>query len=394
MKIAKLEDLHCDAGWRDFSFLKITTDDGLVGWSEYNESYGGAGITTTIRRFSQLLIGKDPRPVEQITATLYAVTRQAPGGVNQQAIAAIENALLDVKAKALGVPVYSLFGGPVRQQLPLYWSHCGGYRVRNPEMLGVEPVRKLDDLVALGRHVKERGFRALKTNIFRFDLNPPSMHQAGFARGSGFPELNADPVLLTSIADCLAAFRQGIGPEMGLHLDVNFNFKTEGFVKVARICEPFNLAWLEIDTFDPEGLRLIRDRACMPIASCESLFGRRQYRPFFENRSMDVAIVDVPWNGLAESVKIASMADAYEINCAPHNFYGHLATMMGAHLAAIIPNFAIMEADIDDVPWKDDLVTQIPMIERGVMAVPQGPGWGADVNEDALRAHPAKFPHS
>jgi len=394
MKIAKLEDLHCDAGWRDFSFLKITTDDGLVGWSEYNESYGGAGITTTIRRFSQLLIGKDPRPIEQITATLYAVTRQAPGGVNQQAIAAIENALLDVKAKALGVPVYSLFGGPIRQQLPLYWSHCGGYRVRNPEMLGVEPVRKLDDLVALGRHVKERGFRALKTNIFRFDLNPPSMHQAGFARGSGFPELNAEPVLLTSIADCLAAFRQGIGPEMGLHLDVNFNFKTEGFIKVARVCEPFNLAWLELDTFDPEGLRLIRDRASMPIASCESLFGRRQYRPFFEHRSMDVAIVDVPWNGLAESVKIASMADAYEINCAPHNFYGHLATMMGAHLAAIIPNFAIMEADIDDVPWKDDLVTQIPAIERGVMALPQGPGWGADVNEEALRAHPAKFPHS
>lgn len=394
MKIARIEDLHCDAGWRDFSFLKITTDDGLVGWSEYNESYGGAGITTTIRRMGPSLIGKDPRATEHITTTLYAITRQAPGGVNQQAIAAIENALLDVKAKALGIPVYSLFGGPVRQALPLYWSHCGGYRVRNPELLGVEPVRTLDDLVALGRHVKDRGFKALKTNIFRLDQNPPSMHQAGFARGAGFPELNADTVLLTSIADCLAAFRQGMGSEMGLYLDVNFNFKTEGFIKVAKVCEPFDLSWLEIDTFDPEGLRLIRDRARMPIASCESLFGRRQYRPFFENRSMDVAIVDVPWNGLAEAVKIASMADAYEINCAPHNFYGHLATMMGAHLAAIIPNFSIMEADIDDVPWKDELVTQVPAIEQGIMAVPRGPGWGADINEEALRAHPPRFPHA
>ena len=281
MKIAKIEDMHCDAGWRDFSFLKVTTDDGVVGWSEYNESYGGAGITTTIRRFSPSLIGKDPRAIELITTTLHAITRQAPGGVNQQAIAAIENALLDVKAKALGVPVYSLFGGPIRHELPLYWSHCGGYRVRNPEMLGVDPVRKLDDLVALGRHVKEQGFKALKTNIFRFDLNPPSMHQAGFARGTGFPELNAEPVLLTSIADCLAAFRQGMGPDMGLHLDVNFNFKTEGFIKVARVCEPFNLAWLEIDSFDPEGLRLIRDRARMPIASCESLFGREAIPAIF-----------------------------------------------------------------------------------------------------------------
>src|SRR4051812_42675390 len=149
MKIAKIEDLHCDAGWRDFSFLKVTCDSGIVGWSEYNESYGSAGLTTAIQRMAETLIGKDPRPTERITAALHATTRQAPGGINQQAIAAIENALLDAKAKHLGVPIYSLFGGPVRQQLPLYWSHCGGYRVRNPDILGVTPVRTLDDLVAL-----------------------------------------------------------------------------------------------------------------------------------------------------------------------------------------------------------------------------------------------------
>ncbi|HEV7602805.1 MAG TPA: mandelate racemase/muconate lactonizing enzyme family protein, partial [Bradyrhizobium sp.] len=107
MKIVRIEDLHCDAGWRDFSFLKITTDDGIVGWSEYNESYGSAGLTAVIRRLAQSLIGMDPRPIERITSTYYAVTRQAPGGINQQAMAAIENALLDVKAKALGVPVYA-----------------------------------------------------------------------------------------------------------------------------------------------------------------------------------------------------------------------------------------------------------------------------------------------
>ena len=192
MKIAKIEDLHCDAGWRDFSFLKITTDDGLVGWSEYNEGYGSAGLTAVIRRMAAGLIGQDPRPVERIMSMLYAITRQAPGGINQQAIAAIENALLDVKAKALGVPVYELFGGPVRDRLPLYWSHCGSYRFRNAEVMGVEPVRSLDDLVKLGKHVKERGFKALKTNIFRFDLEPPNMHQPGFGRTPGGPELNAD----------------------------------------------------------------------------------------------------------------------------------------------------------------------------------------------------------
>jgi galactonate dehydratase len=393
MKIVKIEDLHCDAGWRDFSFLKITTDDGLVGWSEYNESYGSAGLTAVIRRLAQSLIGQDPRPIERIMSTYYAVTRQAPGGISQQAMAAIENALLDVKAKALGIPVYELFGGPVRDRLPLYWSHCGSYRLRSAAILGVEPLRSLDDVAKLGKYVKDCGFKALKTNIFRFDLDPPNMHLSGFARGPGHPELNADDAVLAAIADGLAAFRQGAGVGMNIHLDTNFNFKTEGYIKVARACEPYNLAWLEIDSYDPEGLRLIRDRAPMPIASCESLFGRRQFRPFLENRSIDVAIIDVPWNGLMESLKIAAMAEAYEINCAPHNFYGHMSTLMSAHLCAAMPNFSIMEIDIDDVPWKDDLVTHLPVIQNGELIVPTRPGWGADVNEDAIRAHPPRNQH-
>ena len=105
MKITAIDDLHCDAGWRVFSFLKVSTDQGVVGWSEYNESYGSGGLTAVIRSLAEGLIGADPRAVETITATLHGITRQAPGGINQQAIAALENALVDVKAKALGVPV-------------------------------------------------------------------------------------------------------------------------------------------------------------------------------------------------------------------------------------------------------------------------------------------------
>lgn len=155
-----------------------------------------------------------------------------------------------------------------------------------------------------------------------------------------------------------------------------------------------NLLWLELDSFDPEGLRVIRDRASMPIASCESLFGRRQYRPYFEHRAIDVAVVDVSWNGLLESHKIAAMAEAYEINCAPHNFYGHLATLMSAHQCAVMPNFHIMEIEAEDVPWKDALVTHPPVIEKGELLVPGRPGWGADVNEDAVRAHPPRNDHA
>jgi galactonate dehydratase len=391
MRIARIDDLHCDAGWRVFSFLKITTDDGIVGWSEYNESYGSKGLTATIRALGEKLVGQDPRPFERISATLSAITRQAPGGMNQQAIAAIENALIDIKAKSLGIPVYALFGGPVRERLPLYWSHCGSYRLNHAAVMGVPPVRSLDDLARLGGEVARRGFRALKTNIFLFDEGAPRLYMPGFARaGSGHPELNADRRILVAIAESLRALREGAGAEMALHLDLNFNFKTEGYLSVARFVEPFALAWLEIDSYDPRALAFIRSKASTPIASCESLFTRRGYRPFFEAGAVDVAIVDVPWNGLNEALKIAAMADAYEINVAPHNFYGHLSTLMSAHFCAAIPNFRIMEIDIDDVPWKDEIVTTPPVIENGELVVPTGPGWGADIDERVVRAHPPK----
>jgi hypothetical protein len=112
MKITRVVDLHADAGWRVFSFLKIETDAGIVGWSEYNEKYGSKGLTAVILNLAETLIGKDPRPVERVIANLHALTRQAPGGLIQQAIAAIENALVDVKAKALGFSVSEISAAP------------------------------------------------------------------------------------------------------------------------------------------------------------------------------------------------------------------------------------------------------------------------------------------
>jgi galactonate dehydratase len=177
---------------------------------------------------------------------------------------------------------------------------------------------------------------------------------------------------------------------MDILVDLNFNYKTEGYVQVARAMEPFDLLWVEIDSRDPKALHYIRSQTTIPVASCECLFGRKDYRPYFENQSMDVAIIDAPWNGVAESAKIASMADAYETNVAPHNFYGHLATAMSATLAAVAPNLRIMEIDPDYVPWQDDLVTVKPKIKDGYLYLNDGPGWGTEVNEAAVRAHPPK----
>ncbi|MGQ4808438.1 D-galactonate dehydratase family member [Candidatus Entotheonellaceae bacterium PAL068K] len=391
MKLTGHEILHCDAGWRVFSFLKLMTDEGLTGLAEYNACYGSPGLSGVIERLAKEIVGSNPVSHEHVSQRLYALTRQAPGGMAQQAIAAIENALLDLKAKSLGVPVYELLGGAVRDRLPLYWSHCGTYRLSNSTAQAMERSRieSLTDVVALGNEVRERGFKALKTNIFLFDPEP-RLHMPGFTRTSGWPALNADKAVIDALRHQLQAFREGTGPDVGMLLDLNFNFKTEGYLQVVRALDDLGLVWFELDLYDPASLRRIRDAVQTPIASCESLFGLRGFKPYFEHYAMDVAIIDVPWNGIWQSMKIAAMAEAYEVNCAPHNFYGHLSTLMSAHLCAAIPNFRIMEIDIDDVPWKDDMLTYVPEIEDGELKVPPGPGWGAALNEDVIRAHPPK----
>jgi galactonate dehydratase len=394
MRIVKLETLHANAGWRDFSFLKLTTDEGLVGWSEYIDNFGVGGVTQLVQRFAAVVTGMDPREVAKISASLHGITRLAAGGLSNQAIAAIENACLDVKAKALGVPVYALFGGPTRERIKLYWSHCGSFRVRHgaffEKELGKPRIRTLDDLTALAREVVERGFSAVKTNPLFFDGDAPRMFDGGFNLGPRLLDRNIDASFIAAVKDVLGAFRQGIGPRTGLMIDLNFSERTEGFRRIAKAVEPYDLTWLEIDMHDPEGLALVRRSSSTPIASLEAIYGLRAYRPFFEQYAVDVAIIDVAWNGLLESLRIATLADAYEVNVAPHNFCGDLATMMSAHLCAAIPNYRIMEYEVDDVPWNRYFLTHPPVVEKGELIVPTRPGWGTEINEEALRAHPPK----
>ena len=390
MKITRVETMQADAGWRMFSFLKVTTDDGIIGWSEFNESFGSVGLSDVIRGLSPALIGQDPRRFEAVTQHLHVLTRQSRGGLNQQAIAAIENALLDVTGKAYGISVAALFGGPIRERIPVYWSHFGTYRVRSAALMGVPALTSYDDLARHAQEVQKLGFRALKTNIIPFVDGKLSSYVPGFGRTPGFPELNWDNRLTRGVTQQLSVIREAVGPEMGIHLDINFNFKTEGFKRIADAVAPIGLTWLEIDTHDPPALAEIKRGAPCPIASCETLHGRREFKPFLDLYATDVAIVDVIWNGLLESTKIAAMADVHEINVAPHNFYGHLCSAISATFSAVVPNFRVMEIDIDSAPWRDEFYTTVPVIENGVFLLPQGPGWGIDVNEAAVRARPPK----
>jgi len=173
-------------------------------------------------------------------------------------------------------------------------------------------------------------------------------------------------------------------------LDLNFGLKPEGQLRAERLLRHHGLEWLELDTTAAGALARVRAAAGTPIASLESLHGRRAYRPFLEWEAVDVAIVDVPWNGFLEAVKIAALAEAHEVNVAPHNFCGHLATMINAQFAAAVPNLRILEIEADDVPWRDELYTAVPWVENGELLVGDAPGWGIEVNEEAVRARPPR----
>jgi galactonate dehydratase len=386
MKITQLETLTCDAGWRPWIFLKATADDGAVGWAEITDSHGSPrGLAGIVEDLTPSVVGRDPRAVERIVWDLFRATRQSPGSVIQKAIGGIENALLDLKAKALGVPVYELFGGPMRDTVDVYWSHCGTTRARAWEVTNTRKLASYDDVVALGREVVERGFKAFKTNIV-IPGEEPQVLMPGF-QGDGL-ERNPSPELEQALVRLLDAFREGTGGAAEPIVDLNFNLTAEGVLRVARSLDGRALMWLEVDAFDPVSLATVRNGAAMPICSGENLYTNRGFRPYLEAGAMDVASVDVIWNGFHQAKKIADLAETFEVNCAPHNYYSHLATFISAQWCAAIPNVRILEVDVDDVPWRETLTTAVPEIEDGVLKVPPGPGWGVDVNEDVLREHP------
>ena len=217
------------------------------------------------------MVGQNALQHERIYAELFAATRPATGGVVAQALGAIENALLDVKGKLLGVPCYELLGGKIRDRIRIYWSHCATWRINHPTWYK-PAITDLDGVKAIGREVREKKFTALKTNIFTYDGGKPQGWRPGF--GVPFePEINVDRKVLRDLRMHLEAIRDGAGPDIDILLDLNFNAKTEGYLKILREIADLDMFWIEIDSFNPEALGYIRRQSPHPISSCETLIG-------------------------------------------------------------------------------------------------------------------------
>ena len=386
LHVTRVKTFIVDGGFRPWTFVKVeTSDPGLVGWGDCTDWGTPGPVTAMVERLADFVIGQDPMQAERIWWDLHTASVRHIGGIAFKAMAGIDSALWDIRGKVLGAPVWQLLGGKLRDEFRLYWSHCGSVRATRGDRLGVPKVETTDDLWALAAEVRERGYTALKTKLFPLKDRPDAVPSSTQGAGAG----DIDGPSLRNAEAVVGTFREELGPDVGIALDVAFRFKASGAIKLARALEPFDLMWLEVESFDPAALRTIRESTRTTICTGESIFGTQGFRPYLDARSQDIIMPDLAWNGVTMGKKIADLAHTYDVLLSFHNCHSPITTLVSANVAATVPNFFILEIDVDDAPWRDELMTHPFTIENGHLKLPDRAGLGSDLIEAELLKHPA-----
>lgn len=330
---------------RPFITLDLTTNEGIrgMGLTFFGGPLTGA-LKNAVDTLSQMTIGEDPLRPEAICDKLCrAASGSGPSGIFTLALSAIDIALWDIKAKALGQPLCNLLGGH-RQRVPTYAS---GALLRDTSV---------DYLAEAGPRLVARGFRQMKT-------------QLGTERS------------LSEALERMRVLREGIGPDVDLMCDINQRWDVNQAITVGRRLEEFNLFWLEdvIAHDDYQGLARVADTLTTPVAAGEYVYGIRPFRHMLEARSIDIVMIDLARvGGITHWLKVAGMAEAFNIPVV-----SHLVPEIAVHLIAAIPNGLTVEY----MPWTLELFETTPTIENGEILVPAEPGLGLEFDRKAIRRY-------
>ncbi|MCC7360175.1 MAG: mandelate racemase/muconate lactonizing enzyme family protein [Anaerolineales bacterium] len=371
MKISRVTPLVMGTAWRNLTFVKVETDDGLVGVGEaraVNRTDGVLGyLNEAVPRY---VLGEDPFNVERLVARMYREDFARAGEITMTGMALIEIACWDIMGQALGQPVYRLLGGAVRDKIKAYAN--GWYTVE----------RTPDEFAAAARRAVAKGYCALKFDPF----------------GGGLYELERAEKL-KSIA-LVEAVRAAVGPEVELLIEMHGRFNPPTAVEIAKELAPFKPSWYE-EPVPPENLAALKrvSQAIaplgVPVATGERLHTMHEYRELFELQAADIIQPDIThFGGLMNAKKLTGWAEAYYVLVAPHNVGGPVSTAAALHLAASTPNFKIQEHFND---FAEAFVKQsapgLPEVVDGYFALPTGPGLGVKLNEDVIRANPQQTLH-
>jgi galactonate dehydratase len=355
MKITALKTWQVPPRWL---FLKIETDEGVSGWGEPVIEGRAATVEAAVHELSEYLIGADARRVEHLWQTLYRGGFYRGGPILMSAIAGIDQALWDIKGRALGVPVHELLGGACRERMRMYaWT--GGDRPA--------------DVAAGARALVAKGFTAFKMN--------------GTAELAIVDSHRKVDEAVARVAEA----RQAVGSDIGIAIDFHGRVHRPMAKVLLRELEPYRPMFVEEPVL-PEHLHCLGSIAGnlgYPIATGERLHSRYQFRPVLEAGQVDIVQPDLSHcGGLTEGRKIATLAETYDVALAPHCPLGPLTLAASLQLDAVSHNAFIQEQSMgihynrgNDV--LDYLVDPAPLfIENGYCAIPQGPGLGVEINEE------------
>lgn len=369
MKITAVSARVVNAEMRNWVFVKVETDHpGLYGWGEATLEWKTRAVVGAIEDLAPLALGRDPRDIEQVTRSMRLHSFWRLGVIGMSAISGIEIALWDILGKSLGVPVWRLLGGQVRDRVKVY-THLGLGDMRAVyETLDAEP------LVERARAVVYKGYRALKAVFI------PYTHYH-----APLPEV-------AKVARLMAALREAVGPAVEIMVDFHGR-PASAAAALAYIDALAPSRPMFVEEVLPPGetaaLASVAARTHVPIASGERLVDRLEFDELFRSGAIDIAQPDIcHCGGLLEAKKIAAMAETRSIGVAPHNPLGPIAGAAALHFAVSTPNHVIQEEMVGAAPWYFDVVRGPIRMVDGCWQVPQAPGLGVEVDEAVCAAHP------
>lgn len=361
MKITAVKTFVCNAFRTNFVFVKIETDSDIHGWGEATLEYKEPTVVAAIHDLEYYLIGKDPQNIEAFRHDCYRDAYWRGGPVLMSALAGVEMALWDIKGKALGVPVYQLLGGKVRDAVPAY---VNGW---------FSPAKTPEEFAEKVIQVRDNGFTACKWDPF----------------GKAWLQISKKD--LATAMECVRQVAAAAGNDVDLLIEGHGRFDIPTAVKIARQLEEFDIFWFEepIPPDNKEGLAEVKRRSRVPIAAGERLYNRYEYRQFFDLSCSDYIQPDISHaGGLMELRFLGAEAEARHIGFCPHNPSGPVANAATLQLAACVPNFVKLEMMMTDVPYRADICDEQLTVENGCVVIPERPGLGIELNEKEMEKYP------
>jgi galactonate dehydratase len=359
---------------QQYLFVQVDTDEGLTGWGEVT-SYPGMvanrAVAAMVREVREVLVGQDPSQIEAIWHRLFRLfTYMGTRGATTALISGIDIALWDIRGQALGVPIYELLGGRVRETVPLYVHFA--------------PDTTPEGMAASAKEQVDLGAKAIKTDPFLAAGRLVGLDHVDYLAGE------IDPATEQLGVDMIAAIREAVGPQITILIDAHAIFNVPTAVRLANRLAEYKIGWFE-EPVPPESyhaLRQVREQVPVPICVGERLHTRFEFVPIFEQRLADYVMPDVTWTGgISELKKIATMAEAYYIPVTPHDASGPVNIMAGAHVSLSIPNFFKLEARRAQFGFYNAFLAEPLVVRDGELIVPERPGLGISLDLDYLRAH-------